>query len=205
MLRRLGLSVAMLVALGLGTVAGAAAQGYGGGQEMGPGMGMPGMGPGMGMSGGQGMGPGMGMPGMGPGMGMPGMGPMGPFAGMGGGTLPPSARTDHPGDNGWGAPCSGCRMLVELCEEIAVCEQLPRAFHPPAIGLHPYVVQANVPLYFPEGPLACAARRLAGPAVCVTIIGGDDWARSQTVSDMGHGAMEHDGAAPAPGGAGPSR
>jgi hypothetical protein len=204
MLRRLGLSVAMLVALGLGTVAGAAAQGYGGGQEMGPGMGMAGgqgMGPGMGMPG---MGPGMGMPG-GQGMGMPGTGPMGPFAGMGGGTLPPSARTDHPGDNGWGAPCPGCRMLVELCEEIAVCIHLPRGFHPPAIGLHPHVVQANVPLYFPEGPLACAARRLAGPAVCVTIIGGDDWARSQTVSDMGHGAMEHDGAAPAPGGAGPSR
>ncbi len=185
MRRRLVTGILALAALGLATASGAVAQGYGG--DAGTMPAVPGAGAGLGQAmPGTGMGPdGAGMAQGGPAMGAgPGYGT--PLSGVGGTTVSPTARTDHPGDNGWGAPCVGCRMMVDLCEEVARCQSLAGAFHPEIIGLHSTVIHANLTLYFPGGPLTCVRPRLAGPPVCVDVVGDGDWGRPGGTAGMNH-------------------
>ena len=140
LLRHLTLSALALAAAGLVTAGTVAAQGYG------P---TPGMGPGMGPE--MGMGPGVDL-----GMGMGGM------------MVPPAALSGHPMDLGWPVPCPDCRVLVDPCEVLLQCATLPRTMWPEEIGLHPTVTHANVPLYFPGGPLSCGVSRRTGMVTCST-------------------------------------
>lgn len=65
------------------------------------------------------------------------------------------SRTNHPGDQVFGAPCADCRVIVDPCEFMAVCVQVPGGLpFPPA--LHWTTLRPTVVLFFPEGPYVCA-------------------------------------------------
>jgi hypothetical protein len=175
LLRRLSWSALALAVLGMVATGSVAAQGYG--PTPGPG---PGMAPEMGMGPGTDLGMGMEM--------MMGM-------------LPPGARSGMPQDFGWPVPCPNCRVLVDPCEVMRQCETLPRAFHPDDMGLHPTVTHANVPLYFPGGPLTCAPGRGNAPPRCTTAeVDDNDW-QHRTGMPVG---MDHTMHQPGPATQGPS-
>jgi hypothetical protein len=64
------------------------------------------------------------------------------------------SRTHHPGDLVWSAPCFGCRVILDPCEFMAICQQLPGGvLFPPA--LHWTTLRPNTPQFFPAGPYIC--------------------------------------------------
>ena len=89
---------------------------------------------------------------------------------MGGAPIPGvpilgATRTGHPGDQLRSADCLDCRSVLDPCEFRGLC------IHPPPVvslapRLHDNLIQANLPLFFPEGPFICGRSRFAGPADC---------------------------------------
>ena len=83
-----------------------------------------------------------------------GQGPTGPGVPMGGMVILPS-RTHHPGDLVYSAPCNDCHVILDPCEFLAICQQLPGGIPFPPV-LHWTTLRPNVPQFFPHGPYVCA-------------------------------------------------
>jgi len=76
------------------------------------------------------------------------------------------SRTEHPGDQVYGAPCAGCYVIVDPCEFLDSCQQLPGGLpFPPA--LHWTTLRPNVPQFFPRGPFVCAPAQGSNVPRCV--------------------------------------